>query len=163
MNFQQLFYLQQQLSSTYDESKNLNKDILISKKILSLQASIGTLASKTKCFYYWDNNTSFKKNEIIDSYNKALSIILSIGIDNDFTELNLTIRSNNYQLTEQFLDLYIDISDFLICSSEDQYYTLVEDFLTLGNSLGFTIEELESNFNNFIISINEEKKLNFLM
>lgn len=163
MNFQQLFYLQQQLSSTYHESKNLNKDILISKKILSLQASIGTLASETKCFYYWDNNTSFQKNEIIDSYNKALSIILSIGIDNDFTELNLTIRSNNYQLTEQFLDLYIDISDFLICSSEDQYYTLVEDFLTLGNSLGFTIEELESNFNNFIISINEEKKLNFLM
>lgn len=163
MNFQQLFYLQQQLSNNYHKNKTLSKDSLTSKKVLSLQACIGTLAAKTKCYHYWENSTSFQKSDIIRYYNECLSIILSIGIDSDFTDLNWSIKSTSYQLTEQFLDLYIDISDYLICSSEDQYYTLLEDFLNLGISLGFTVEELERNFNNFIISINTDKKLNILM
>lgn len=161
MNFQQLFHLQQEIDEMYSINDRINKDLLFSKKILSLQASLGNLASKTNCFYYWEDAPTYEKNSLISYYNKTLSIILSIGLDNNYTNLNLNIKSNNYKLTEQFLDLYIDISDFFICSSADQYATLLEDFLILGNSLGFTTTELELNFNNFISS--SKPKINILM
>jgi len=150
MKFNQLFNLQQKISGIYPLNPRINKDLLLPKKILSLQASIGNLATKTNSIYYWEDHPSFQKDSIVDCYNEALSTILSIGIDIECTDLSLNIRPTNYPLTDQLLDIYIDISDFFICTSEDQYYTLLEDFLTLGNSLGFAYDELERNFNNFV-------------
>ncbi|MFR3522834.1 MAG: dUTP diphosphatase, partial [Clostridia bacterium] len=57
------------------------------------------------------------------------------------------LRPNDYCLSDQFLNLYIDINDLIISPSTDHFFTLLEDSLSLGVTLGYSEEEI---FNSFI-------------
>ncbi len=74
----------------------------------------------------------------------CLHFILSIGLDKNFVDINLEPKTVNSSLTEQFLNLYIDLNDFVICLSHDQYLTLFDDFISLGIALGFTDRDIEN-------------------
>ena len=59
----------------------------------------------------------------------------------------VVLRPNDYCLSDQFLNLYIDINDLIISPSIDHFFTLLEDVLSLGITLGYSEEEI---FNSFI-------------
>lgn len=143
MDFGRLFLLQKELDSKIAYMHNLEPKTLTQKKILALQVEIGELANETKCFKYWSTKKPSPKEVILEEYVDCLHFILSIGLDKGFDDISVDLRKVSSPLTEQFLNMYIDINDFVICPSIDNYITLMEDLLSLGATLGFTEKEIE--------------------
>lgn len=142
MNLRKLFDLQKELDIRILSEHNLNDKTIFTQKALALQVEIGELANETRCFKYWSTKGPSEKHIILEEFVDCLHFILSIGLDKNYDDIE--IKSSDYliDITEQFLALFIDVNDFLICTSKDNYITLFEDFLTLGNTLGFTNEEI---------------------
>jgi dimeric dUTPase (all-alpha-NTP-PPase superfamily) len=143
MNFKRLFELQKELDYRILDQHDLRDKPLLQKKVLALQVELGELANETRCFKYWSEKKPSDVDTILEEYVDCLHFILSIGIEKDFTDVNLDVKHVDYPLTDHFLNLYIDVNDFVICSSKDQYLTLFEDFLSLGLSLGFNKEQIQ--------------------
>ena len=143
MNLANLFQLQENLDEHIREEHCLHGESLISKKILALQVELAELANETRCFKFWSNKKASDKETILEEYVDCLHFILTLGLEKGFTDIQLEDKELQCDITSQFLNLYIDINDFIICSSKDHYITLFEDFLTLGKMLGFTTLETE--------------------
>ena len=148
MDLKKLFDLQRELDSKISMEHHLENDMLFSEKALALQVEVGSLANETRCFQYWCNQKASPQNIILEEYVYCLYFILSVGIDKNFENIEPVLSCSVNKTTEQFLDLFIDINDFLICSSIDHYITLFEDFLSLGINLGFTEEDIEKAYLN---------------
>ena len=58
------------------------------------------------------------------------------------------IKPNDYCLSDQFLNLFIDLNDLIISPSEDHYITLIEDFISLGITLGYSDSKISNGFIN---------------
>lgn len=147
MNFKKLFEMQKELDKNILVQHNLEIASINVDKTLALEVEIGELANETRCFKYWSNKKPSPKEKIIEEYVDCLHFILSLGLDYDFSDTPIKIASSDVRPSEQFINLYIDLTDFIVCSSRDHYETLFEDFLTLGFSLGFSEEDIENAYN----------------
>ncbi|MFV3013815.1 dUTP diphosphatase [Clostridium botulinum] len=143
MNLKKLFELQENLDEHITKNHSLQGKSLLSEKILALQVELAELANETRCFKYWSVKSPSNKFTILEEYVDCLHFILTLGLEQNFKDLTLQPKNLNYSLTEQFLNLYIDINDFMICSSKDHYITLFEDFLDLRINLGFSEKDVE--------------------
>lgn len=143
MNFSKLFKLQKNLDNRILQQRGLDNKSLTSKKILALQVEIAELANETRCFKFWSDKGPSNKSIILEEYADCLHFILTLGLEKQFNDIEVEIRDLQYDITAQFLNLYVDINDFIVSSSRDHYLTLFEDFLSLGKSLGFSIDEIE--------------------
>ncbi|GAA0726338.1 dUTP diphosphatase [Clostridium malenominatum] len=150
MNFKNLFNLQEKLDHHILEKHNLHGKAFFPNKILALQVEIAELANETRCFKYWCNKGASPKSEILEEYVDCLHFILTLGLEKNYrdAEFNIHIENMQHNLTDQFLNLYVDINDFVVCPSKDHYQTLFEDFLCLGLSLGFSEKDIESAYLN---------------
>ena len=89
------------------------------------------------------------KDALFKKYLDCFATIISIGIDKNYTSVEeISIKPNDYCLSDQFLNLFIDINDLIISTSEDHYITLVEDFLSLGITLGYSKNQINESFLN---------------
>ncbi|WML36383.1 dUTP diphosphatase [Clostridium sp. OS1-26] len=143
MNFSKLFKLQENLDNRILQQRGLDNKSLTSKKILALQVEIAELANETRCFKFWSDKGPSNKSIILEEYVDCLHFILTLGLEKQFNDIEVEIRDLQYDITAQFLNLYVDINDFIVSSSRDHYLTLFEDFLSLGKSLEFSINEIE--------------------
>jgi dimeric dUTPase (all-alpha-NTP-PPase superfamily) len=144
MNLANLFQLQENLDNRITKEHGLHGETLLSKKVLALQVELAELANETRCFKFWSNRKPSDRETILEEYVDCLHFILTLGLEKGFTDIQLEDKELQFDLTTQFLNLYIDINDFVVCSSKDHYITLFEDFLTLGKMFDFTIEEVEA-------------------
>ncbi|ADK17214.1 MULTISPECIES: dUTP diphosphatase [Clostridium] len=144
MNIVKLFELQENLNSRIRNNTSIKKDSLISKETLALQVKMAELANETQCFNFWSNDVTANNDLILKEYINSLNFILTLGLEKEFTDIKINIKTNDGDITSQFLNLYIDINDFIVCSSKDHYITLFEDFLSLGYSLGFSTKTIEN-------------------
>lgn len=146
MNLSKLFKLQHTLDERIVEEHDLQGKHLFSNKILALQVEISELANETRCFKFWSNKGPSPKEKTLEEYVDCLHFILSLGLEKNYSDVELNLRydtSDNIELTKHFVNIYIDINDFVVCPSKDNYKTLFEDFLCLGSDLGFSYEEVE--------------------
>lgn len=143
MNLKKLYELQKNLDDRIREQHNLQGVSLLSKKTLALNVEVGELANETRCFKYWSDKKPAGTEKILEEYVDCLHFILAIGIEKEYDDTFIELKGTDYDITEQFLTIYIDINDFMVCSSKDHYITLFEDFLSLGKTLGFSEEEIE--------------------
>ncbi len=152
MNLEKLFQLQENLDEFIEKERGLQRNSLLSEKILALQVGIAELANETRCFKFWSFKGSSNTEIILEHFVECIHFILSLGLEKDFVDINVDFKDVQYDITAQFLNLYVDINDFFICSSKDHYITLFEDFLTLGKSLNFTVQDIENAYftKNFI-------------
>ena len=142
MNLDELFKLQIELDKKIVEQHSLQDKSLVSEKILALQVEMGELANETRCFKYWSVKKPSEKSVILEEYVDCIHFLLSIGIEFNFTDILVDGILSDAKLTDQFINIYIDLNDFIICSSRDHYSTLFEDFLSLGTSIGFSQEDI---------------------
>ena len=142
MNFNELFELQNLLDKNI-KSEHMIIEPILPKKLLSLEIQIGELANVTQCSEYINNTISSNKKCILEKYINCLSSILSIGVEKRFTNINLNIASHNIDLTEQFLNLFLDVNDLIVCNSKDHYITLLEDFLSLSFNLNLGLQQIK--------------------
>ena len=143
MNLEKLFKLQKELDSRIIDQHHLQDRTLISEKILALQVEIAELANETRCFKYWSNKKPASRDVILEEYVDSLHFILSIGLEFKFDDITLKYNASDSKATDQFVNIYIDITDFIVSSSKDHYITLFEDFMALGVTLNFTEDEIE--------------------
>ncbi|GCD09325.1 dUTP diphosphatase [Clostridium tagluense] len=144
MNLQRLFQMQDTLDKRIESEHNLCGIPLLRKKILSLQVELGELANETRCFKFWSTKAPSSNDVILEEYVDCLHFILSIGLENKFQGITLNTNHITCELSEQFLSLYINISDFITCSSLHNYLNIFQDFLSLGENLGFSKEDIEN-------------------
>jgi len=146
MILDELFKLQMELDKKIVEQHSLQNRSLVSEKILALQVELGELANETRCFKYWSTKKPSEKNVILEEYVDCIHFLLSIGLEYDFTDTLVESVPTDTRLTDQFISIYIDLNDFIICSSKDHYSTLFEDFLSLGSSIGFSEEDIMEHY-----------------
>ena len=149
MELDNFFIQQDKFNKELVIDSNLNNYKVTTRMYLALQVKISELADETKCFIYWNdsNKSKVSKQLVLEKYIDCLKQILTIGLNKNYTCLKkLIVKPNDYCLSDQFLNLYIDINDLLISSSEDHYVTLLEDFLSLAISLGFSEQDIVDGF-----------------
>lgn len=135
-----LFKIQEKEYSDLVIDTTLSEYKILARKHLQLHIAMSDLANETNCYKYWlndekvlDNNTIFAK------YIACFKHLISLGLYHKYNDIEeIDIELSDYCLSDQFLNLYIDINDLMISPSKDHFITLTEDFLSLGISLGFT-------------------------
>jgi len=148
MNIISLFEVQREKNKQIAIDKNLNQYKLSARKHLELHIKLSSLADETKCYKYWlDDNSEIDKEIIFKKYLDFLSQVLVIGLDSNYADITeIKVLPNDYCLSDQFLNLYIDINDLIISPSEDHYLTLLEDFISLGVTLGYSEKKIIDSF-----------------
>ncbi len=144
MNLQKLFQMQSTLDKRILTEHNLYGINLLEKKILSLQVELGELANETRCFKFWSTKKPSSKDVILEEYVDCLHFILSIGLEKNFQHITLDSKHITSELSDQFLTLYVDIANFIISSSIDNYFNIFQNFLCLGEHLGFSNEDIQN-------------------
>ena len=148
MNIQPLFKVQKKYNDSLPINDELDSHKLQVRKNLEFQITLGNLASETLCFNYLTPNVKpVNLTAIFNKYITCISQTLTLGIDNKYTDLiGVSMNPNDYCLSDQFLNLYIDINDLIVSPSMDHYLTLFEDLLSLGLTLGFSESQIQSQF-----------------
>lgn len=149
MELDNFFIQQDKFNKELVIDSNLNDYKVATRMYLALQVKISELADETKCFIYWNdsNKSRVSKQLVLEKYIDCLKQILTIGLNKNYTCLKkLIVKPNDYCLSDQFLTLLIDVNDLIISPSIDHYKTLFEDFISLGISLGFSINQIEEIF-----------------
>lgn len=144
MNLEKLYEFQNKLDKDMQKRLDVQGKLLLSQKLLALQVKIGELANETQCFKFWMSKKAPARRKILNKYIECIYFILSIGIEKGFTETEFAVKEVEYELTEQFLNLFIDMNDFMVCSSKDHYVTLMEDLLGLSLGFGFSQDDILS-------------------
>lgn len=148
MNIQPLFEVQQKYNNNLPINEDLDLHKLRVRKNLEFTIAIGELASETNCFNYLVKKTSpVNLTKIFNKYIACISQALTLGIDYKYTDLiAVSMSPNDYCISDQFLNLYIDINDLISSPSMDHYLTLFEDLLSLGLTLGFPESQIQDQF-----------------
>ncbi|AYE34289.1 dUTP diphosphatase [Clostridium septicum] len=150
MDAKSLFEAQLEKNQKININSKLNQYKLSVRKNLDLHIKIGSLADETKCYKYWiDEDSSINMNLIFEKYLDCLGQILTIGLDKNYSDItDIRVKPNDYCLSDQFLNLYIDINDLTISPSKDHFLTLLEDFISLGITLGYSEYKIKESFIN---------------
>jgi len=148
MNIQPLFKVQKKYNDSLSINEELDSHKLRVRKNLEFEISLGALASETNCFnYLLKKSRPINISAIFDMYITCISQVLTLGIDHKYTDLiAVSMTPNDYCLSDQFLNLYIDINDLIAFPSIDHYLTLFEDLLSLGLTLGFSESQIQNQF-----------------
>jgi len=149
MNIQPLFKVQKKYNDSLPINDELTSHKLQVRKNLEFEITLGSLANETNCFNYLKKKiTPINLTSVFNKYINCLSLALSLGIDHKYTDLiAVSMSPNDYCLSDQFLNLYIDINDLIASPSMDHYLTLFEDLLSLGLTLGFSESQIQNTFN----------------
>ena len=150
MNVQQMFEMQKRFNDTLAINLELDSYKLRARKNLQFQITLGELANETICSNYLIETTKIINiDKIFNKFIDCISQVLTLGIDHKYDYISeVDMIPNDYCLSDQFLNLYIDINDLIASPSMDHYQTLFEDLLSLGLTLGFSEEKISSQFEN---------------
>lgn len=142
MNIVEIIECQKEKKNQVLINTDLSEYKIWARKHLELQIKLSALAEETNCYQYWiEEACSLDKNAIFKKYIDFLAHIFNFGLDKSYFNFNsVTFTKSDYCLSDQFLNLYVDINDLLVSSSEDHFLTLLEDTLSLGVTLGYTEE-----------------------
>lgn len=146
MNVEKLFKMQDALDRHIEEKHGLENTNLIEKKILALLVELGELANETRCFKFWSLKGPAAKESILAEYVDGVHFILSLGIACAFkgTVTEMTdVVDKGQDPTSMFITLYRDIVLFDQDRTESRYRQVFQDYLALGNLLGFSSEDIE--------------------
>lgn len=159
MDLINLFELQENLDVRIRKDQDLEGESLLSQKTLALQVEIAELADETRCYKFWNSNNISNDKLILEGLVNSLYFLLSLGIEKNFNDIErIQLKENKCNIISQFLNLYVDINDFIVCSSKDHYITLFEDFLSLISSLKYSCSDIVKEYTNIYVSGNYEKQ-----
>lgn len=144
VNLAKLFMMQKELDTKIETQHQLQQEMLFDRKILALLVEVGELANETRCFKFWSVKPPASIDVILEEYVDGIHFILSLGLEID---IEPTIHFENKQdkrtVTEQFLYVYQSITLFKDERSISMYKNMFEEYLFLGELLGFSSAQIE--------------------
>lgn len=140
MNIMPMFEVNKKTNNSIKINPELTAYKLRVRKFLEFEISLGELASETNCYDYSASSKANADSDLIlEKFLNCLSKLITLGIDHNYTDIdNIDYFENETCLSDQFLNLYIDINDLIVSPCRDHYTTLFEDLLAVGNYLGFS-------------------------
>lgn len=152
MNIKSLFEVQYKKNENLKITEDLDSYKLFARKHLEMNVKLSSLAHETMCYKYWvDDSSPLDQEAVFQKYISCLGQILTLGLDREYTDIDdILIETSDYCLSDQFLHIYIDINDLIISPSKDNFITLIQDYLSLGLSLGYNEENITETFLNLI-------------
>lgn len=142
INLENLYRLQGQLDDYIAKNHNITYATTFSRRLLALLVELGELANETRVFKYWSNKPSSQKEVILAEFADGLHFLLSLGIPLQVDKLIYDLEPNDVDLSVQFIAVYKASLALDGGYTKDNYYLAMEKFLTLGVSLGLTVEEI---------------------
>lgn len=148
MHIANLFEIQREVANELPVDSTLSDYKVLARKNLELNVKISDLARATNCYKYWISaDPMLDNNKIFEKYMSCFNQIISLGLYNNYTDIDeVLIETSEYCLSDEFINLFIDINDLIISPSKDHFVTLIEDFLSLSISLGFSEEMILDGF-----------------
>ena len=143
-----LFKIQREVANELPVDSTLSDYKVLARKNLELNVKISDLARATNCYKYWiSDDPMLDNNKIFEKYMSCFNQIISLGLYNNYTDIDeVLVETSEYCLSDEFINLFIDINDLIISPSKDHFVTLIEDFLSLSISLGFSEEMILDGF-----------------
>ena len=142
MNWMTLFEIQKELDEKIQRKHNLQRENLITRKILAFQVELGELANETRCFKFWSLKPPSTRSVIIEEYVDGLHFLLSLGLEIDSRFESLQPDERAHDLCDQFQQVYRLTAHFEMFIDTDHYKKLFAAFLELGHQLGLTDQEI---------------------
>jgi dimeric dUTPase (all-alpha-NTP-PPase superfamily) len=149
LNLNELFEIQAKLDAHIEkEHPRQPGEDRLAKKILALQVELGELANELpEVFKFWSNKkNNYEKalEELVD----CLHFILSIGLELELTDFHINHSTvKNMQMNGSLLKKFSRVFAYVykVERHKDHFWydTLLESFIGLGFSLGFTWREIE--------------------
>ena len=144
MEIIELYNIQKELDKKIMTEHQLEGRNVVPEKILALQVELGELANETRCFKYWSKKGPSEGKVILEEYVDCLHFILSIGLEKQYTDVEIEFNRDEETSTRLFIKVFGDISNLYDNPSKENYLILWKNFILLGNTLGFTWEEVIS-------------------
>jgi dimeric dUTPase (all-alpha-NTP-PPase superfamily) len=139
MNIEKLLHMQKKLDQHIESEHGLENEDLVDKKILALLVETGELANETRSFKFWSKKAPSAKDVILEEYVDGIHFILSLGLEMGLKEIDLEENHTpSGDLNEQFLKVYKAIIDLREERSVRHFFTLFNQYLSLGEILGFS-------------------------
>lgn len=142
MELEKLLEMQKTLDERIIKLKGLKGQDLVPGTILALRMELGELANElpehTK---HWSNKKN-NMDKVLEEYVDGLHFILSLG-----NQTRMAIRTSTGSLKEtniqtQLNVLFDIITDFSNYRTEFVYYCLLQNYIGLGEMLGFSWEQI---------------------
>ena len=144
MNFSKLFSMQQELDAKIEAQHQLQNERLMERKILALLVEVGELANETRCFKFWSLKPPAPLDVILEEYVDGIHFILSLGLEIDVNpSIHFEHKQSERNVAEQFLKVYETITTFKEEQTMIVYGKMFEEYLFLGQLLGFSNEQIE--------------------
>lgn len=164
MNLTKMYDMQKVLDAKIIQEKGLQYMDRLPYLILALQVELGECANEWRRFKYWskdreprtkvlvsgkhENGMPVYRNPLLEEYVDCLHFILSIGLHKGYDESIPVLQRNLYHfkmdsVIKQFNRLFYTIGSFNDDHNEADYIRMCNNFLGLGELLGFTEEQIE--------------------
>ncbi len=156
MTLQEWFAMQSELDRYIQSEHDLENEDLVEKKILALLVEIGELANETRCFKFWSRKPASDDKVILEEFVDGVHFILSIGLELKYEtqEINIVSSEANENLVQGFLTIYQCVEELRKTRSLDNYSDLIRQYFILGQSLGFSIDDVQNAYK-------EKNKVNY--
>ncbi|SFC56687.1 Dimeric dUTPase, all-alpha-NTP-PPase (MazG) superfamily [Bacillus sp. OV322] len=145
MNLHKLFSMQAALDSHIEEQHGIKKEDVLEKKVLALLVETGELANETRTFKFWSVKGPSERKKILEEYVDGIHFLLSLGISLNLEDVKIEFESKQSEssLTSQFLEVYAKIHEFRKQLSKVAYREMFQAFISLGDMLGFSGQDIE--------------------
>lgn len=146
MDLQKMFYLQKKLDERIMTEHDINNADVIQERVLALSVELGELANETRCFKYWSTKAPSNRHVILEEYVDGIHFILSLGISLQYEQIdrkNLVKAERKHSAVEAFLQVFAQIARFNEEKSFREYEKLFSQYLSLGETLGFSAADIE--------------------
>lgn len=156
MNLKKMFQMQKKL----DDRINYTKYDRLEKKVVGFIVETNEWANENRWFKFWSVNqlphTSAVRvptmmeedkeyyNPMLEEFVDGLHFILSLGLEIDFDCDAWELEGEVYlDLTEQFMSILKSAIKFSESPNEDHYVDLIQNYIGLGEMIGFSWCEIE--------------------
>ncbi|OYD58320.1 dUTPase [Fictibacillus aquaticus] len=150
MDVKKLLYMQRQLNERIVREHTLNNEELYNKRLLAFLVELGELANETRSFKYWSTKGPSPDEVILEEYVDGLHFVLSICLDLGAEELQVPLekleQEDSDSITSRFITLCRQASSLADDRKRERVMLLFEEYLLLGQALGFTFSQIEEGY-----------------
>lgn len=139
-------YINRELQTTKNEVLNVQR---LNQKILSFLHDLSEVSQDSRCYLFWEKDEPINHQLLLEHYLEGLTMLMSIGYELRIDSIkNYNELPNPTDIYSLFFKIYHSILKVQSHYSSDDYQNTIDDYFTLGFSLGIHIQEILDNYQN---------------
>lgn len=149
--FSDLLLKQKELDGLIHENHQVSYETTRQRRLLAFYVELGELANATRSFKFWSLKGPESRERLLDEYADGLHFILSLALAYQFELPEFDQEEEDGDLNEKFLACYQSIADFSKKEDQMSFYQAFSDFISLGQALSFSKDDIFSAYENKLV------------